>query len=168
MIDNLSSGTLKNIRHHLDHANLTFYQYDIADFETVSPSFEGVQWVFHLAALADIVPSIEHPLKYHHSNIDGTVSVLEASRKANVQRMIYAASSSCYGIPDDHLTPETADIRPQCPYAVKKYLGEKYVLYWHQIYGLPVTSLRFSMFTVPVLEQQEPMALFLVCVCHKC
>jgi UDP-glucose 4-epimerase len=69
--------------------------------------------------------------------------VLEACRKAGVQRFIYAASSSCYGIPDDYPTKETAEIRPQYPYALTKYLGEEYVMHWYQIYGLKATSMRF-------------------------
>ena len=99
--------------------------------------------VFHIAALADIVPSMKQPLDYHHSNVDGTICVLEAARLANVKRFVYAASSSCYGIPDKYPTLETAAIRPQYPYALTKYLGEQYVMHWGQVYNLPVVSLRF-------------------------
>jgi UDP-glucose 4-epimerase len=107
------------------------------------PLFEAIDWVFHIAALADIVPSIEKPLEYHHANVDGTISVLECCRKWNIKRIVYAASSSCYGIPDSYPTPETTEIRPQYPYAVTKYLGEKYMMYWNEIYNLPVTCMRF-------------------------
>jgi UDP-glucose 4-epimerase len=68
---------------------------------------------------------------------------LEASRQNNISKFIYAASSSCYGIPDIYPTPETAPIRPQCPYAITKYLGEQYVIHWHKVYGLNTISLRF-------------------------
>ena len=102
--------------------------------------FEGVEWVFHLAGLADIVPSIQRPIDYHRSTVDGTVRVLEASRKAGVKRFIYAASSSCYGIPDVFPTPETAPARPQYPYALTKYVGEQYAMHWGQVYKLPVVS----------------------------
>jgi UDP-glucose 4-epimerase len=105
--------------------------------------FKGIDWVFHIAALADIVPSIEQPLTYHRSNVDGTISVLEAARKHNVKRFIYAASSSCYGIPNFYPTPETAEIKPQYPYAITKNLGEQYVMYWNQVYKLSTTSMRF-------------------------
>ncbi len=143
VVDNLSTGRLLNLDHHKGNPRLKIHIADLADHETILPFFEGIDWVFHIAALADIVPSIEHPLEYHRANVDGTISVLEACRKWNVKRIIYAASSSCYGIPDSFPTPETADIRPQYPYAVTKYLGEKYMMYWHEIYGLPVTCMRF-------------------------
>ena len=99
--------------------------------------------VFHLAALADIVPSIENPDKYYQSNVNGTFNVLEACRKHNVKKIVYSASSSCYGIPDEFPTKETAEIRTQYPYALTKYLGEQLVMHWCQVYNLPAVSLRF-------------------------
>jgi UDP-glucose 4-epimerase len=102
----------------------------------------SVKWVFHLAALADIVPSIRRPAEYFRANVDGTLAVLEAARQNRVERFIYAASSSCYGIPDHYPTPETAAISPQYPYALTKRLGEELVLHWAQVYGLPALSLR--------------------------
>jgi UDP-glucose 4-epimerase len=143
VIDNLSTGRLLNIEHVKHFKSLKFFEADVSEFNKIESYFHGTDWVFHLAALADIVPSIEQPLKYHKSNVDGTINVLEASRKHAIKRFIYAASASCYGIPDIFPTPEDAAIRPQYPYAITKYLGEKYALYWHQIYKLPVTSLRF-------------------------
>ncbi len=143
VIDNLSTGRLLNLEHHKDNSKLSVNIADISDFEMILPFFEGVDWVFHLAALADIVPSIEKPLEYHKSNVDGTINVLECCRKFKVKRIIYAASSSCYGIPDVYPTPETAEIRPQYPYAVTKFIGESYALNWQQIYNLPITAMRF-------------------------
>lgn len=143
VLDNFSTGRRQNLSQHEGHPGLTVHKRDVALLETIQPLFEGVDWVFHLAALADIVPSIVRPLEYYRSNLDGTVAVLEASRKAGVKRFIYAASSSCYGIPDIYPTPETAPISPQYPYALTKYLGEECVLHWGKIYKLPVLSLRF-------------------------
>lgn len=143
VIDNLSTGRLLNIEHLKEFRSLRMLQTDISEFETIEQEFKNTDWVFHIAALADIVPSIEQPLKYHKSNVDGTISVLEACRKHKIKHLVYAASSSCYGIPDVYPTPETAEIRPQYPYAVTKNIGEQYVMYWNQIYGLPATSLRF-------------------------
>ena len=143
IIDNLSTGRLVNIEHLKHFKNLTFVQADISEYPAIESHFKGIDWVFHIAALADIVPSIEQPLTYHRANVDGTIAVLEASRKHHVKHLVYAASSSCYGIPDQYPTPETAPIRPQYPYAITKNIGEQYVLYWNQVYKLPVTSLRF-------------------------
>lgn len=143
VIDNLSSGSLKNIEHHKENPNLKVVIESIADYERIEQHFVGVDRVFHLAALADIVPSIEQPLKYHTSNVDGTINVLEACRKHQVGRIIYAASSSCYGIPDTFPTPESAPIRCQYPYAVTKYLGEEYCMYWASVYNMNITSMRF-------------------------
>jgi UDP-glucose 4-epimerase len=142
IIDNLSNGKTANISHLLPNPLCRFINTDIAEYLEISPYFEGVHTVFHLAALADIVPSIQEPRKYHHSNVSGTIAVLEAARNAGVKRFMYAASSSCYGIPDQYPTPESAPIKPMYPYALTKYLGEQYVMHWDQTYGLPCISLR--------------------------
>jgi UDP-glucose 4-epimerase len=141
VLDNLSTGRLENLAH-IKNDRLTVKIVDIADTAKIQPHFDGIDWVFHLAALADIVPSIQQPLNYHHANVDGTVSVLEAARAAGVKRFLYTASSSCYGIPDQYPTPETAEIRPMYPYALTKYLGEQYVMHWAKTYKLPCVSLR--------------------------
>lgn len=143
VIDNFSTGRPENLEHLEGHPSLKIHEHDIVDHDAISGLFSGADWVFHLAALADIVPSIQMPFAYHRSNVDGTISVLEAAKKASVKRFIYAASSSCYGIPDHYPTPETAEPRPQYPYALTKFIGEQYVLHWAQVYGLPAVSLRF-------------------------
>jgi UDP-glucose 4-epimerase len=142
VLDNFSTGRPQNLEHVASHARLTVHEVDIAEHQEVEPLLKGTDWVFHLAALADIVPSIQRPLDYYRANVDGTVSVLEAARRAGVRRLVYAASSSCYGIPDMYPTPETADIRPMYPYALTKYLGEQTVLHWGKVYKLPCLSLR--------------------------
>ena len=142
ILDNFSMGRMENIRNFKESPHLEVEEIDITDFSAVSKSFKGATFVFHLAALADIVPSIQEPLKYHNSNVNGTVTVLEAARKAGVKKLIYAASSTCYGLPDRYPTPETAPIRPMYPYALTKYFGEQYVMHWDQTYNLPCLSLR--------------------------
>ncbi|HOO78370.1 MAG TPA: SDR family oxidoreductase [bacterium] len=143
VIDNLSTGREQNLNLLRTERRPGFHKLDIVDHASLLPLFDGADWVFHLAALADIVPSIRNPLGYHRSNVDGTISVLEAARAAGVKRLVYAASSSCYGIPDAYPTPETAPIRPQYPYALTKNVGEQYVMHWAQVYGLPAVSVRF-------------------------
>lgn len=142
VLDNFSAGRKQNLDHLRDHSRLSVHEIDVADFLAVERFFAGVDWVLHLAALADIVPSIQRPLDYYRANVGGTTSVVEAARKAGVGRFIYAASSSCYGIPDMYPTPETAEIRPQSPYALTKYLGEQVAMHWARVYKLPSLSLR--------------------------
>lgn len=142
ILDNFSTGRLGNLEHLKGMPRLNLYQVDVAEFKTIQYYVDGVDWIFHLAALADIVPSIQKPIEYYRANVDGTVNMLEAARQAGVKRFIYVASSSCYGIPDVLPTPETAEIRPQYPYALTKYLGEQCVLHWGKVYKLPVLSLR--------------------------
>lgn len=142
-LDNLSVGRKTNVAHLESSPKFKFVHVDIGRREDVEAYFKGIDWVFHLAARADIVPSIVEPFEYHRSNVDGTMAVLEASRAANVKRFVYTASSSCYGLPDVVPTPETAEMRPMYPYALTKYIGECYVQHWAQVYKLPAVSVRF-------------------------
>lgn len=141
VIDNCSTGRLENLAHHNGESRLHIVEADICDHEKIKPLFEDVDWVFHMAALADIVPSIQHPEEYFHSNVDGTFSVLRAAKEAGVKRFLYTASSSCYGIPDHFPTDESAEIRPEYPYALTKRLGEELALHYAKVYKLPVVSL---------------------------
>lgn len=142
VLDNLTTGRLENLEHQAGNNNLTIIEKDIRSLEENDPAFDKVDYVFHFAALADIVPSIQNPAAYYTSNVDGTFRVLQAARRAGVKKLVYAASSSCYGIPDKYPTDEKAEIRPQYPYALTKNLGEQLVLHWGQVYNLPVIALR--------------------------
>lgn len=142
IVDDLSSGHLKNLETFKDHPAFSFHRVDIRSLDQLNPCFTGVDWVFHLAGLADIVPSIETPGLYFSTNVQGTFNVLECARAAQTKRFVYAASSSSYGIPDSYPTPETAPINPQYPYALTKYMGEELVLHWARTYKLPALSLR--------------------------
>jgi UDP-glucose 4-epimerase len=141
-VDNLATGRLRNLAHLQSRPGLRFHQLDIADTDALAALGRGADTLFHLAGLADIVPSIERPGDYHRANVDGTFSVMQAVRAAEIGRVVYAASASCYGIPDAYPTPESAEIRPQYPYALSKYLGECIALHWGQVYGIETSSLR--------------------------
>lgn len=142
IVDNLACGRLENLAGFHDHPKLTYVNADIRDRASIIESFKDVDWVFHLAGLADIVPSIEQPDNYYDTNVTGTLNVLQSALAAGVKRVVYAASSSSYGIPDEFPTPETTPIKPQYPYALTKYMGEELVLHWAHTYKLPAISLR--------------------------
>lgn len=141
VLDNFSTGRKENLSH-VD-GQIKLVECNLSKKGNWIEKFNGVDWVFHLASLADIVPSIQNPESYFRSNVDATFYVLEAARHAAVKRFIYSASSSCYGIPAKYPTPEEADIRPQYPYALAKRMGEELVVHWAQLYNLPAISLRF-------------------------
>lgn len=143
VIDNLANGRLDNLEHH--KGKIKFIKIDIGSYEeNLDIYFEDIDYVFHFAALADIVPSINEPMKYHKANVDGTINILQAAKKSkNLKKFVYAASSSCYGIPEVYPTPETSEIKPEYPYAHTKRIGEEYVLHWGKVYNMPIVSMRF-------------------------
>lgn len=142
VIDNLVTGRLDNLAQHNGNPKCTLEQVDICDLTADAAVFSGVDYIFHFAGIGDIVPSIERPLEYMRANVQGTMAVLEASRHAQVRKVVYAASSSCYGLATELPTSETSPIKPEYPYALSKYLGECAALHWNQVYRLPVNSLR--------------------------
>lgn len=124
------------------HKNLEFSERDIR-YSPLNPIIKNADIVIHLAALADIVPSIENPTNYFETNVGGTLRVLEACRRSrSLKKFIYAASSSCYG--NAALTPisKTMPINPEYPYALTKLMGEQLVHHWGKVYGIPWISLR--------------------------
>ena len=141
--DSFVVGRRANLAQHSGNSHLTVVEGDVADAATVAEAMTGVGRVFHLAARADIVPSIQEPEAYFCSNVHGTFCVLEAARRHNVKRLVYVASSSCYGIPERYPTAETAPADPRYPYALTKFLGEQLVVHWAKVYRLPAVSVRF-------------------------
>jgi UDP-glucose 4-epimerase len=139
VIDNLTGGHKKNLDHLAANPRLTCYWQDIRELEPGSEIFKDARFVFHFAGIGDIVPSIEKPISYMDVNVQGTVRVLECARSAGVQKLVYASSSSCYGLAATP-TDEQHPIAPQYPYALSKYLGEQTAFHWHQVYGLPVNA----------------------------
>jgi UDP-glucose 4-epimerase len=143
VVDNLVGGREENLAQHRGNSRVRFDgPLDMGALPPDSPLFKGADYVFHFGGIGDIVPSIERPLDYMRANVNGTLAVLEAARHARVRKVVYAASSSCYGLATELPTSETAAIKPEYPYALSKYLGECAGLHWGQVYGLPVISIR--------------------------
>jgi len=142
VIDNLVTGRRENLLHHEGNPRFRWHVADMCDLPPDSDAFHGADYVFHFGGIGDIVPSIERPLDYVRSNVNGTLAVLEASRHAGVRKLIYAASSSCYGLATELPTSEHAPIQPEYPYALSKWLGECAALHWAKVYRLPVNSIR--------------------------
>ena len=140
ILDNLSTGRLENIKKF--NKNVKFLRCDLSKKGKWMNEFKDNCYVFHLAALADIVPSIQNPIKYYNSNVNATLNVLEACRRIKVTKFIYTASSSCYGIPKKFPTDENENFNPMYPYALTKKMGEDLVIHWGKVYKIPVISLR--------------------------
>lgn len=141
VIDNMYAGRPANLNHHRANPHLEICEKDIRHLSPNEPAFKNAEFVFHFAGIGDIVPSIEKPAEYMDVNVQGTVKVLEACREAKIRKMVYAASSSCYGLAKTP-TDEKAPIDPQYPYALSKYMGEMACFHWHRVYRLPINSIR--------------------------
>ena len=141
-IDNLRVGNKRNLEGAFKNPNFQFVEADVRDYEALYSNCSRAEIVLHLAAMADIVPSIENPDEYFQSNVDGTYNVMKLARQIEAKKVIYIASSSCYGIPDEYPTPESAPIQAKYPYALTKYLGECIAMHWSAVYKIPTISLR--------------------------
>ena len=140
VLDNFSTGRPENL---LDISHeITLIECDLSSVGAWVDAFIGADFVFHLAALADIVPSIQNPNAYFNANVVATFNVLTASRANTVKKFIYTASSSCYGTPTLYPTPETSAIQPEYPYALTKRIGEELILHWAKVFQFPANSLR--------------------------
>ena len=140
VLDNFSTGRPENLVHVKGEVELV--EADLSLYGIWTKYFKGADRVFHVAALADIVPSIENPDTYYQANVTGTFNVMKACKEFDIGKVVYPASSTCYGIPDIVPTPETAEIQPQYPYALTKFLGEQIVMHWSNVYRIPSVSIR--------------------------
>jgi UDP-glucose 4-epimerase len=145
IFDNYSTGKKENI-----NPNAKFFLVDIAhqpyfETDTMKDIMSGVDVVFHLAALARVQPSIENPIEYHNTNINGTLNMLDACRKYGVKRFVFSSSSSVYGDvrEEDLPTSENSELNPMSPYALHKLVGEQYCKLYSELYGLETVSLRY-------------------------
>lgn len=138
VLDNLETGKAENL-----NPKAHFHLADIRNYTEIEPYFTGVDYVFHLAALARIQPSIKDPLPAHHANATGTLHVLRAAGKAGVKRLIYSGSSSVYGKQKELPFKEDMKPDPLNPYASQKLMGEMYCRNFSELYGLPTVILRY-------------------------
>ncbi len=142
VLDNFVSGKKSNLSHH-KKKDVKIINVDISKNENIDKFFKGADYVFHLAGLAEIIPSIKNPKKYFINNVLGTINVIEAARKTKIKKFIYAASSSCYGSPKSFPTSEKSKIDLKHPYALTKYMGEELVMKYASIFNMPNISFRF-------------------------
>ena len=138
IVDNMSAGKQENV-----NIKATLHIVDIRDKEKLIPIFKDAQYVFHEAANPQVQYSIENPIETNDINVNGLLSVLEASRVNNVKRIIFASSSAVYG--EQELLPIKEDMKenPLSPYGVQKYTGEIYLKLYAQIYDLESVCLRY-------------------------
>jgi UDP-glucose 4-epimerase len=166
IIDNFSTGSLSNIKKIKDKVEIV--RGDVSKNGNWCNFFKNKDIIFHLAALSDIIPSVEKPNDYFNSNVIGTFNVLETARKYKIKKIIYAASSSCYGIPKKYPTSEATEILPQYPYALTKYLGEQLVLHWCKVYKIAGVSLRlFNVYGPRVKNTNNYGAMFGIFMAQK-
>jgi UDP-glucose 4-epimerase len=141
VLDDFSTGLRANLEH--IHPAPEIVSGDVADAATVERAVAGVGVVFHLAALASVQRSVEKPWDTHRVCADGTLAVLDAARRLGVRRVVYAASSSAYGIPAGDVQHEDDPLSPLSPYAAAKLAGELYAQAFATTYGLETVRLRF-------------------------
>jgi UDP-glucose 4-epimerase len=147
VIDHLLDGSKKNIKNILKKKKFNLIKADICNLKSIEKHFKNAKYVFHLAAIADIVPSIVEPINYVKTNFMGTINVLECCRKYKVKKIIYAASSSCYGKTPKRKINENFKISTLYPYSFSKYIAEQAIIHWSNVYKQDFISLRlFNVF----------------------
>lgn len=141
IIDNFESGKMSNIP-----SGATIIQTDLRykeNRETILSALRGVDYVFHLAALPRVQPSIDNPIEYHDSNVNATLNTLNLAKEAGVKRFVFSSTSAVYGNTNQFPTSETADIDPLSPYGLHKLIGENYCKLFSKIYDIETVSLRY-------------------------
>ena len=141
VIDDLSTGHAENLEE--IGGDVEFVRGSLTDGEALSRALEGVEVVFHEAAIPSVPRSVENPEETHRACVEGTFALLSAARRAGVRRVVYAASSSAYG--DQPTLPKAEEMRPEplSPYAAAKLVGEYYCQVWTRVYGFETVALRY-------------------------
>jgi UDP-glucose 4-epimerase len=142
-IDNLYSGNIEYLHDAIENSNFKFHKGDIRDLNFLLKLFEDIDIIYHLAAFISISQSIKMPELCNDINVNGTLNVLNAARKKNVEKIIYPSSASVYG--DTPTLPKREDTlrKPISPYGVSKLACEAYMLTFYQVYGLKTSTLRY-------------------------
>jgi len=153
VVDDLSTGKRGNL---VEHEALEFIEGDIRDAGLIDRCIRGMDAVVHLAAVASVQASMDDPVRTHQVNFDGTLNLLEASRRHGVKRFIYACSAAVYGDTTTIPVSEEAVPKPLSPYAVDKLSGEHYLLHYHRAYDLVATSFRFFNIYGPRQDPSSP------------
>lgn len=120
------------------------YKYDVCDFQKIAPLFEGVDYVFHLAARASVQSSIDNPIPTIQTQVLGTINVLEASRFHGVEKLVYSSTSAVYGNENKIPNKEIMRENPLNPYAIGKLSGEQLVKSYYNLYGLKTVAFRYT------------------------
>jgi UDP-glucose 4-epimerase len=140
-VDNFSTGNIANVAEIRSQIDLR--QIDVIDADALRAACEGVDYIFHEAAIPSVPKSVDDPIGTNGPNLTGTLNVLEAARKAGVKRVLYAASSAAYGDSPELPKNEAMCPVPLSPYAVQKLAGEHYLASYFRVYGLETVSLRY-------------------------
>jgi len=158
VLDNLSTGSLDNIKHLSNDPRFTFIQGDIRDYDTCLQACEGIDRITHQAALGSVPRSIADPLTSNAVNISGALNVFTAAKEKGIKRIVYAASSSTYG--DHPGLPKIEDKigNPLSPYAVTKFVNELYARVYGQLYGMEFVGLRYFNIFGPRQNPKGPYA----------
>jgi UDP-glucose 4-epimerase len=144
ILDDFSTGRMVNLPFAAAAgARLEIVRGDIRDLATVERVAAGAAVIFHQAAMRSVPRSVADPLGANDHNVNGTLNVLEAARRAGVPRVVYASSSSVYGDRPELPKREDQPPAPISPYAVSKAAGEQYAAVWHRLYGVETVGLRY-------------------------
>ncbi len=154
VVDDLCAGNIERLP-----AEVDFYEQDIRDTSALVEICKGVDVIVHLAALPRVQFSIDEPVIVHDVNVNGTLSVLEAAKSAQVKRIVFAASSAAYGDQETLPLSTHLPVAPKSPYALHKYIGEEYMRLWSELFALETVSLRFFNVYGPHFDPEGPYAL---------